>query len=218
MAKDKGKQKVTGSDGISFPRLEKKMAPKAGVKKSKSKKIDTKSKNKRIKKLCTIIFGDVEPKSQLHKPNSKFPFINCDPEDIKHLSEDHKECYRLISDYNLELEEILEHHRSHFPDESTQSLGGIQSKYARFFHIIATLNEMEETAAAAAAEGITFQEFTSRAVVVQFKNAAAQCKTVAAKLLAAETQFRALASLYEAFNDIDNGSSSINRDMTKQYW
>ncbi|KAF7884765.1 uncharacterized protein EAF02_005101 [Botrytis sinoallii] len=178
-----------------------------GVNKSKSKKVATRNKNKRIKELCTIIFGDIEPKSQLHKPNTNFPFVNCDPENIKHLNEDHKECYRLISDWfqpiqnlrhvdNLELDEILEHHRSHFPDESTQNLPGIKIKYGRFFHIIATLNEMEETAAAAAAEGITVQEFTKRAAVAHFNNAAAQCKTRAAELLAAEAEFRALASLH----------------------
>ncbi|KAF5867634.1 uncharacterized protein Bfra_010609 [Botrytis fragariae] len=94
-----GKQKATGSGGISFPGFEKKMAPKAGVKKPKPKSINTKSRNKRIEKLCTVIFGDVEPKSKLHQPSSTFLFINCDPEDIKHLIEDHRECYRLISDY-----------------------------------------------------------------------------------------------------------------------
>ncbi|TGO38844.1 hypothetical protein BHYA_0066g00320 [Botrytis hyacinthi] len=203
MAKDKGKRKVTGSGDISFPGLEKKMAPKARLNKSKSKKIDTINNNKRIKELCTIIFGDVEPNSQLHKPNTKIPVVDCDPENIKHSSDDHKDCYKLGSDWfqpiqnlrhvdNLEFEEIHEYHRSHFPDESIRSLTGIRLKHARFFHIIAVLNEMEENAAAAAAEGITVQEFTDRAAVVHFNNAAAQCK-----ISAAEAQFRALASQYE---------------------
>ncbi|TGO08940.1 hypothetical protein BTUL_0185g00180 [Botrytis tulipae] len=229
MAKDKGKQKVTGSGDISFPGLEKKMAPKARLNKSKSKKIDTINKNKRIKELCTIIFGDVEPNSQLHKPNTKIPFVDCDLENIKHLSDDHKECYKLVSDWfqpiqnlrhvdNLELEEIHEYHKFHFPEESIQSLPGIRLKWARFFHIIAVLNEMEENAAAAAAEGITVQEFTDRAVVVHFNNAAAQCKFRAAEFLAAEAQFRALASQYEHFNDIDDGASRISMEVTKQYW
>lgn len=56
---------------------------------------------------------------------------------------------------------------------------------------------MEEAAAAAAAEGITVQEFTNRAAVVHFNNAAAQYKTKSAELLAAEAHFRALASQHE---------------------
>ncbi|KAF7936390.1 uncharacterized protein EAE98_002609 [Botrytis deweyae] len=77
---------------------------------------------------------------------------------------------------------------------------------------------MEETAAAVAAEGITVQEFTNRAAVANYNNAVAQCKTRAAELLAAEAEFRALASLHGDFNGIDNGSSSTNRDMVKDYW
>ncbi|KAF7895957.1 hypothetical protein EAF00_005972 [Botryotinia globosa] len=56
---------------------------------------------------------------------------------------------------------------------------------------------MEENAAATAAGGITVQECTDRATIVHFNNAAAQCKIRAAELLAAEAQFRALASQYE---------------------
>ncbi|KAF7950677.1 uncharacterized protein EAE97_002229 [Botrytis byssoidea] len=142
------------------------MAPKARLNKSKSKETDTINKNKRIKELCTIVFGDVEPNSQLHKPNTKIPFVDCDLENIKHLSDDHEEYYKLVSDWflpiqnlrhvdNLKFEEIHEYHRSHFSDKLIRSLTGIRLKYARFFHIIAISNEMEENAAAATAEGIT---------------------------------------------------------------
>ncbi|TGO23754.1 hypothetical protein BPAE_0122g00100 [Botrytis paeoniae] len=186
------------------------MALKAGVKKSKSKKIDTKNKNKRIKELCAVIFGDFEPKSQLHKPNSKFPFINCDPEDIKHLSEDQKECYRLISDYKV----------SANPKSTSQTISNWKrSILSRDCHV----ERNGGNCCGAAAEGITVQKFTTRAVVVQLHSTAAQCKTMAVDILAAEAQFRALASRSElicnlAFNDIDKGSSNRNRDMTNHYW
>ncbi|KAF7951831.1 hypothetical protein EAE96_007129 [Botrytis aclada] len=94
------------------------------------------------------------------------------------------------------MEDILEHHESIFPEESTESLAGLNAKYVRFFHIIATLNEMEEIAAAAAAEGITVQEFICIAVVDQANSAAAQCNTMIGELFAAEAQFRADASVY----------------------
>ncbi|KAF5867635.1 uncharacterized protein Bfra_010610 [Botrytis fragariae] len=51
---------------------------------------------------------------------------------------------------------------------------------------------MEETAAAAAAEGITVEEFTTRAVVVYLHSVADQCKTMAAELLAAEAQLQSI--------------------------
>ncbi|KAF7886605.1 uncharacterized protein EAF01_011283 [Botrytis porri] len=82
------------------------------------------------------------------------------------------------------------------------------------------MNEVKETAAAAATEGITFEEFTNRAAVVGLHNEADECETMAAELIAAGAQLRVLASRVEltgnlAFNDIDNGSSSTNRDRTK---